>query len=273
VAGDCQKAVCTAGACGFAADDSDLPADDGNPCTTDTCSNGVVVHTPVAEGQTCGAGMVCNGSGQCVGCNKAADCPAPSSACQVATCSSGTCGFANVTDGLGCNDGNLCTAGDHCQAGACVPGTPVTCTASDQCHVAGTCNPATGVCSNPIKPDGSACDDGNLCTTGDVCMSGVCQAGGPVTCTASDACHVAGTCNPATGVCSNPNAPNGTACGPFPNAACQNGACLCTPSDSAQVCGIQMCGNMPDGCGGQVSCGTCLPGETCAGLMCLPIGP
>ena len=26
---------------------------------------------------------------------------------------------------------------------------PVTCTASDQCHDAGTCNPATGVCSNP----------------------------------------------------------------------------------------------------------------------------
>ena len=41
---------------------------------------------------------------------------------------------------------------------------PVTCTASDQCHVAGTCNPATGACSNPPAPNGTACNDGNACT-------------------------------------------------------------------------------------------------------------
>src|SRR5262249_45004476 len=29
-------------------------------------------------------------------------------------------------------------------------GTPVACTASDQCHVAGTCDTATGTCSNPV---------------------------------------------------------------------------------------------------------------------------
>src|SRR5262249_19782342 len=33
----------------------------------------------------------------------------------------------------------------------------VTCTASDQCHVVGTCNPATGLCSNPVKPNGTVC--------------------------------------------------------------------------------------------------------------------
>src|SRR5216684_665797 len=41
----------------------------------------------------------------------------------------------------------------------------VTCTASDQCHVAGTCDPATGMCSNPPKANGTACNDGNACTT------------------------------------------------------------------------------------------------------------
>ncbi len=51
----------------------------------------------------------------------------------------------------------------------------VTCTALDQCHVAGTCNPATGVCSNPTKQDGQICDDGNVCTQGDHCVNGVCM--------------------------------------------------------------------------------------------------
>ena len=31
----------------------------------------------------------------------------------------------------------------------------MTCTALDQCHAAGTCNPATGACSNPAKPNGT----------------------------------------------------------------------------------------------------------------------
>src|SRR5207253_2356795 len=88
----------------------------------------------------------------------------------------------------------------------------VTCTASDPCHVAGTCDPATGQCSNPSAANGTACNDGNLCHLNDTCQSGVCTAGSSVTCTASDPCHVAGTCDPATGQCSNPPAANGTAC-------------------------------------------------------------
>ena len=83
-------------------------------------------------------------------------------------------------------------------------GNPVTCTASDQCHTAGTCNPATGVCSNPAKANGTACNDGNACTQTDTCQAGACTGANPVTCAASDQCHVAGTCNPATGMCSNP---------------------------------------------------------------------
>ena len=48
-----------------------------------------------------------------------------------------------------------------CQAGTCTGANPVACSALDQCHVAGTCDTATGVCSNPNKPDGTGCDDGN----------------------------------------------------------------------------------------------------------------
>jgi hypothetical protein len=56
----------------------------------------------------------------------------------------------------------------------------VTCTASDQCHLAGTCDPAMGVCSNPVVANGTACDDGNPATTSDQCTNGVC--GGTVVC-------------------------------------------------------------------------------------------
>src|SRR5262249_28128771 len=98
------------------------------------------------------------------------------------------------------------------QSGTCVGANPVTCAASDQCHVAGTCNPATGQCSNPAAADGTACSDGDACTQTDSCQSGTCVVANPVTCAASDQCHVAGTCNPAIGQCRNSAAADGTGC-------------------------------------------------------------
>src|SRR5688572_911931 len=80
-AGDCQKAVCDSGTCGFVADDTDTPVD-SNPCTTGTCTAGVPSQVSVAAGAAC-AGGVCNGQGACVGCNTAADCPqGPTGNCQ-----------------------------------------------------------------------------------------------------------------------------------------------------------------------------------------------
>src|SRR5437870_3063348 len=81
---------------------------------------------------------------------------------------------------------------------------PGICTASDQWPVAGTCATPTGGCSNPPAANGSACNDGNACTQTDSCESGICTGSNPVICTASDQCHVAGTCDTAIGVCSNP---------------------------------------------------------------------
>ena len=60
-------------------------------------------------------------------------------------------------DGTPCDDHNACTRTDSCQGGACVGVQPVVCTAADQCHSVGVCDPVTGVCSNPAASDGAMC--------------------------------------------------------------------------------------------------------------------
>jgi hypothetical protein len=180
----------------------------------------------------------------------AARCSVASDQCHSGgTCdpATGRCVSPPLTDGTSCNDGNPCTRADSCQAGVCVGGDPVVCTASDQCHVAGVCDPSTGACGNPTAAEGTACNDGNPCTLTDACVSGACVGGNPVVCGASDQCHVAGLCDPTSGACSNPAAADGTPCSDGSACtrtdACVAGACLggnpvvCTASDQCHVAG------------------------------------
>src|SRR3989442_1225540 len=132
--------------------------------------------------------------------------------------------------GASCDDGNPCTI-DECSPAGCTH-TPVVCAAADQCHDPGTCNPATGACSNPAKPDGAACNDGNACTRTDSCQAGVCTGTNPVACAAADQRHDAGTCHPATGACSNPAKPDGAACNDG-NACTQTASCQAVFSAAA----------------------------------------
>ena len=53
----------------------------------------------------------------------------------------------------------------------------MTCSASDQCHVAGTCDPSIGQCSNPAAVNGTTCSDGHTCTVADSCQAGICTYG------------------------------------------------------------------------------------------------
>ena len=93
-------------------------------------------------------------------------------------CCSSTCQID--PDGSACSDGNACTQTDVCQASVCTGTNPVICTALDQCHDAGICDPGTGVCSDPNKPDGTTCDDGQflICSLPDTCQAGVCSPAG-----------------------------------------------------------------------------------------------
>jgi hypothetical protein len=94
----------------------------------------------------------------------------------------GLCTSPDAANGTPCDDGDACTQTDTCQAGACAGANPVACAASDPCHVAGTCDPATGLCTDPPATDGTACNDGNVCTTNDQCQAGACAGAGPATC-------------------------------------------------------------------------------------------
>src|SRR5207247_1909514 len=164
-----------------------------------TCGNGVV-----DAGEQCDDG-VANGT--------------------ATSCCAANCTFTSA--GTACND--ACTAGT-CQSGVCIGNNPVVCSASDQCHVAGTCNAATGQCSNPNASNGTACNDGNACTQTDTCQSGTCTGSNPVVCTALDQCHTAGTRYTANGQCSNPNASNDP-----PRS--DGDACTSPDTCSAGVCG------------------------------------
>ena len=175
---------------------------DGNACTqTDTCQAGVCVgknpvvgsaqdqchaagscnpstgacsNPALADGAACNDGNACTQAdtcqaGACVGKNPVV-CTAQDPCHAVGACdpSTGTCSNP-AANGASCDDGNACTQVDVCQAGACVGGNPVACTPLDGCHLAGTCAPATGACSNPTAPDGTACPGGT-------CQAGTCAS-------------------------------------------------------------------------------------------------
>ena len=230
----CISGVCdpNGNACGYAVGDGSCTSSNGSV----VCDSGACSTTGICEpaggcevNADCSTGNVCKANACVPGCSISgvfypANTQNPANSCQVCIPASSTTAWSSVSNGTACNDGNLCTQGDVCQSGTCV-GEPVVCNPSDACHVAGTCNPSTGACSNPTAPDGTTCNDGNACTQSDVCQSGTCT-GTPVVCTASDACHTAGTCNPSTGACSNPTAPNGTSCGT--GETCESGVCQAT---------------------------------------------
>src|SRR5207247_2188257 len=133
----------------------------------------------------------------CTGTNPVV-CTAQDQCHDVGTCdpASGQCSNPAMLDGAACSDGNACTQTDACQGGSCTGTNPVVCTAQDQCHDAGTCDPASGQCSNPAKLDGPACSDGDARTLPDALPSGSCTGTNPVVCTAQDQCHDVGTCDP-----------------------------------------------------------------------------
>ena len=154
--------------------------------------------------------------------------------------------------GRSCDDGDACTQADACQAGACTGASPVVCSPLDQCHDAGVCDPGTGVCSNPAKPDNSTCDDGDACTQADTCQAGACTGANPVVCNDLNLCTV-DQCYPPTGQClfMPVNCSNGLFCDGMETCNPANGACQpALPPDCSDqdACTLDACDESIDAC-------------------------
>ncbi len=208
---------------------------------------------------------------------------------------------AGQANGTICDDLNACTTGETCQAGVCtVPtGGTTACGASDQCHVAGVCDPATGVCSNPNAENGVACNaDASGCTAGDSCQAGTCVAGAAPACNTppNSFCYLAAGSCASTGdtsfVC-NYAANTGATCSSA-NAAdkCFNsftcdatGACLgvgadpvsctasaCTTGGTCQPATGTCTGgaNQPNGTPCNADSSLCTDPDSCQGGVCTP---
>lgn len=99
-AGDCKVRVCDgAGNVKVVAADTDLPPNDGNPCTREACSSGTPVSLPPLKGTPCGTGKLCDVSrpGVCGECNTVAHCT-PALCKVVTSCTNNTCVFGNAPD-------------------------------------------------------------------------------------------------------------------------------------------------------------------------------
>ena len=127
---------------------------------------------------------------------------------------------------------------------------PVVLLAQRSVHVAGTCDPATGTCSNPNARTARPATMPTL-HANNTCQSGASHGRQTRWSGGRDQCHVAGTCDPATGTCSTPNAADGKSCNDT-DACTQTDTCqrACARAATCGLCGqrsVPRRGNMQSG--------------------------
>ena len=229
-AADCLSGFCVDGVCCSS-------ACDGGACEACSSAAGAKVdgNCELLTGTACDDGNACSQvdtckAGACSG-NSPVVCAAMNDCHEAGVCdpATGECSNPSKSDGSACDDENACSQVDVCQAGVCSGSDPVLCPAIDQCHEAGLCDPATGLCDTPMKANGSPCDDGKACTAGDKCELGKCTPGA-TNCPAPDACHTGDLCDAITGECIFDVLPDGTPC---PGGACLSGECASSVTGSS----------------------------------------
>ena len=242
-ANDCKKNVCGADGKPASKDDPlDLPADEGNACTDQTCVGGTPMFVPVALGTTCASGT-CDAKGICVNCTKDGDCKMgtmPTCDQTLNTCISCSDNIQNGTETTP-DCGGICKT--------CI---------SDPCSKDGDCG--SGQCADDVCCNADCkgpCQACNLPGSVGACTSlpvgqpdpGVCSAGMPV-------CNAAGACKKAAGVA----CANGGECG--------SGACL------AGLCRTEIGGacvsNLTCASGRCLAtkCAACVVAGDCTSMMC-----
>lgn len=198
--GDCRQVVCNgAGATMVENLDADVP-EDNNLCTQNVCTNGVPSNPNEAQGFSCGNPLVCDGNGQCVGCNTTSDCAMlpMDDFCKKRTCINSVCGLSLTPAGtdlptgqtgmdckvLECDAmGNVVTSvdvndkpvdGNQCTQDVCsmlgVPSNPPVAANTACSQNGGTVCNGMSACT---KTDGAACAASAECLSG-FCVDGVC---------------------------------------------------------------------------------------------------
>ena len=221
-----------------------LACDDGDACSTDSCSpaNGCV-HEPATAGLCPDDGNPCTQdvcqAGKCahVGVDKGAPCLDDGDPCTQDVCDAGQCVHVSTKDGDPClDDGNPCTA-DVCAKGGCShPPVSVTvpCAEDGNACTADVCD--KGACTHqPLGSDKECLDDGDPCTN-DVCLLGACSH--PPVANGKDCLDDGEPCTNDVcqgGKCTHPPG-NGKPCAEDGNACtqdiCQSGKCDHPPADS-----------------------------------------
>jgi hypothetical protein len=163
----CGAGVCTSGAA--------PSCDDLDPCTADSCVDGVGCHhDPIAgcchNDADCTDNDQCTVNEHCTAQHVCASSPLncnDGNPCTIDACSAAAgCSHTPVSSGA-CDDGNPCTSGDTCTAGVC-RGVPLQCSDGNLCNGQEVCIAEDGVCAPPGPP--------SLCTPGNRRQAGICAA-------------------------------------------------------------------------------------------------
>ena len=300
---DCKTQSCMGGTEVTVADDTDVPPP-ANNCETTSCSMMMVVTANVAQGMSCGGNnQICDGNGNCVGCNMASDCNMPGT-CKTVACTNHACVVSNDASGTACTSGGggkFCDNGGNCVpcvkdsnctganpsdicinnqcASSCNDGMkdgtetgtdcggacPTKCPNNQGCNTGNDC--ASGYCNNGTcnpAPNGHACNQTSQCVSGNTCVSNVC---------CDSACNT-GTCQAclgaltggADGHCTSITAGMPAPSGQCTAATCGNTGKCAAGGTCATVSTGSNCGNGP-GCTGNVyhPQQTCTAPLTCGG--------
>jgi hypothetical protein len=283
---DCQASACMGGMLVQVPDDTDLP-DDGNLCTKDICTNGVPSNPFESSTKDCGASLVCDGAGSCVGCVNSNMCADPGT-CKSGACDMGQCKSVNDPAGQNCQGNKVCDGGGNC----------VECLNNGDCTGTKICVNSVCITScNDSMKDGTEtdvdcggfcqanCANGKMCNGNNDCQSDICAGG---TCIAAVTCFdnvkngtesdvdCGGTC--ALKCAIGDSCKSGADCA---TATCTGMLCVAAPPTCTDM--IQNGTESDVDCGG--SCATkcaltkkCVTGAdclsaTCTGLVCVAAAP
>ncbi|MBN2498047.1 MAG: hypothetical protein JXR96_25885, partial [Deltaproteobacteria bacterium] len=272
--------VCN-GSCQCATGWSDCDGLSSNGCECNTGGSYVCYNNACCLPATCGAnscGEIDDGCGGTVDCGSCSDPQETCNASHQCVCLNTECNNDCCASGQVCDGRNQCCTRTTCLAGGYECGSPPDgCDGNLSC---GTCSGANETCDGSYQCvcqynecNSVCCDSGQVCHsgTGDCCTPDTCGGGGYEcgspsngcggdlacgTCSANETCNGSYQCECLYNECNSVCCSSGQICHDSTGACCTADTCIGEGYE---------CDSPPNGCGGNLSCGTCSANETCNG--------